>query len=72
VDLGAEVQLGKNRNRSPGTQVRGGPTGVTFIDKSGEKALAELFKQGAELIATGIYTGTSFTTSRGEISLSKF
>ena len=31
-------------------------TGVTFIDKSGEKALAELFKQGAELIATGIYT----------------
>jgi len=31
-------------------------TGVTFIDKSGEKALAELFKNGAELIATGIYT----------------
>ena len=31
-------------------------TGVTFIDKSGEKALAELFKEGAELIATGIYT----------------
>jgi len=31
-------------------------TGVTFIDKSGEKALAELFRQGAELIATGIYT----------------
>ena len=32
-------------------------TGVTFIDMSGEKALAELFKQGAELIATGCYTG---------------
>jgi len=31
-------------------------TAVTFIDKSGEKALAELFNQGAELIATGIYT----------------
>jgi len=30
--------------------------GVTFIDNSGEKALAELFKEGAELIATGIYT----------------
>jgi anti-anti-sigma regulatory factor len=31
-------------------------TGVTFIDKSGEKALAALSKAGAELIATGIYT----------------
>lgn len=31
-------------------------TGVTFIDKSGEKALAELSKGGAELIATGCYT----------------
>ena len=31
-------------------------TGVTFIDKSGEKALAELSKEGAELIATGCYT----------------
>jgi hypothetical protein len=31
-------------------------TGVTFIDKSGEKALAALFKEGAELIATGPYT----------------
>jgi anti-anti-sigma regulatory factor len=31
-------------------------TGVTFIDKSGEKVLAELSKEGAELIATGIYT----------------
>jgi ABC-type transporter Mla MlaB component len=31
-------------------------TGVTFIDKSGEKALAQLFKGGAELIATGCYT----------------
>jgi hypothetical protein len=31
-------------------------TGVTFIDKSGEKALAALFKEGAELIATGTYT----------------
>src|SRR5882724_2479966 len=30
-------------------------TGVTFIDKSGEKALADLSKEGAELIATGIY-----------------
>jgi hypothetical protein len=32
-------------------------TGVTFIDKNGEKALAELYKHGAELIATGCYTG---------------
>jgi hypothetical protein len=32
-------------------------TGVTFIDKTGEKALATLFKQGAELIAAGVYTG---------------
>jgi anti-anti-sigma regulatory factor len=31
-------------------------TGVTFIDKSGEKALTELCEQGAELIATGVYT----------------
>jgi anti-anti-sigma regulatory factor len=31
-------------------------TGVTFIDKSGKKALAHLSKKGAELIATGIYT----------------
>jgi anti-anti-sigma regulatory factor len=31
-------------------------TGVTFIDKSGEKALAELSKEGAEFVATGIYT----------------
>ncbi len=31
-------------------------TGVTFIDKSGEKALAALSKEGAELIATGTYT----------------
>jgi anti-anti-sigma regulatory factor len=31
-------------------------TSVTFIDKSGEKALAELSKEGAELIATGCYT----------------
>ena len=31
-------------------------TGVTFIDKSGEKALAALFKEGAELVATGCYT----------------
>jgi len=30
---------------------------VTFIDRSGEKALAQLSKQGAELIATGIYLG---------------
>ena len=30
--------------------------GVTFIDKNGEKVLAELSKEGAELIATGIYT----------------
>src|ERR1700686_11125 len=30
-------------------------TGVTFIDKNGEKVLAQLFKQGAELIATGGY-----------------
>src|SRR6267143_3663339 len=31
-------------------------TGVTFIDKNGEKVLAELSKGGAELIATGCYT----------------
>ena len=31
-------------------------TGVTFIDKSGEKMLADLSKGGAELIATGVYT----------------
>jgi ABC-type transporter Mla MlaB component len=31
-------------------------TGVTFIDKSGENVLAQLSKQGAELIATGCYT----------------
>ena len=31
-------------------------TGVTFIDKSGEKALAQLYKDGAELVATGCYT----------------
>jgi len=31
-------------------------TGVTFIDKGGENVLTELFKQGAELIATGCYT----------------
>jgi anti-anti-sigma regulatory factor len=29
---------------------------VSFIDKSGEKVLAELCTEGAELIATGIYT----------------
>jgi len=64
VDFRTEVHLGENRNRSPGTQVRGGLTGVTFIDKSGEKALAELSKEGAELIATGIYTRHVCTTSR--------
>jgi len=31
-------------------------TGVTFIDKNGEKVLAELSKAGAELIAIGCYT----------------
>jgi len=31
-------------------------TSVTFIDKSGERALAALSKEGVELIATGIYT----------------
>jgi hypothetical protein len=31
-------------------------TGVTFIDKSGEKALSELCKEGAQLIASGVYT----------------
>ena len=30
--------------------------GVTSIDKNGEKVLAELSKEGAELIATGCYT----------------
>jgi len=32
-------------------------TAVTFIDKTGERALTALFKQGAEFIATGVYTG---------------
>ena len=31
-------------------------TGVTSIDKNGEKVLTELSKKGAELIATGCYT----------------
>jgi anti-anti-sigma regulatory factor len=31
-------------------------TGVTSIDKNGEKVLAKLSKEGAELIATGCYT----------------
>ena len=31
-------------------------SGVTFIDKSGERALSELCKEGAQLIATGVYT----------------
>jgi ABC-type transporter Mla MlaB component len=31
-------------------------TGVTSIDNNGEKLLAELSKEGAELIATGCYT----------------
>jgi anti-anti-sigma regulatory factor len=31
-------------------------TGVTFIDKNGEKVLSQLSKQGAELVATGCYT----------------
>lgn len=31
-------------------------TAVTFIDKIGEKALAELSKEGAELVAAGVYT----------------
>ena len=30
-------------------------TGVTFIDRSGEKALARLSREGAELIAAGCY-----------------
>jgi hypothetical protein len=29
---------------------------VTAIDKSGERLLRAMFKEGAELIATGIYT----------------
>src|ERR1700741_3284816 len=31
-------------------------TGVTFIDKSGEQALSELCKEGAQLIASGVHT----------------
>ena len=31
-------------------------SGVTFIDTNGEEVLAELSKEGAELIATGCYT----------------
>jgi len=45
-------------------------TDVTFIDKSGEKALAELSKEGAKLIATVVTPGTSCTTSRGKVESS--
>jgi len=31
-------------------------TAVTFIDNSGEKVLTELSKEGADLIAAGVYT----------------
>ena len=31
-------------------------TDVTFIDRKGEAALAELMNQGAEFLATGVYT----------------
>jgi hypothetical protein len=31
-------------------------TDVTFIDRKGEAALAELLAQGADFIATGVYT----------------
>ena len=49
MGFGTEVLLDANRNRVVDL------TGVTFIDKSGE-AFTELCKEGAELIATGVYT----------------
>jgi len=40
VGFGTKVLLDANRNRSPGTQVRGGPHRVTFIDRAGKRSLA--------------------------------
>ena len=37
---------------------------MTFIDKSGEKVLSELSKEGADLIAAAFTPGMSCTTSR--------
>ena len=31
-------------------------TGVTFVDLNGERMLATMMKEGAEFIATGVYT----------------
>ena len=31
-------------------------SGVTFVDLDGERVLAALMKDGAEFIATGVYT----------------
>ena len=31
-------------------------TGVTFVDLNGERVLATMMKEGAEFIATGVYT----------------
>jgi hypothetical protein len=31
-------------------------TGVTFVDLNGERVLATMMKDGAEFIATGVYT----------------
>ena len=31
-------------------------SGVTFVDLEGERALASMMKDGAEFIATGVYT----------------
>jgi hypothetical protein len=45
-------------------------TGVTSIDKNGEKALAELSREGAELIATGCYTRHLVHTLREKIESS--
>jgi anti-anti-sigma regulatory factor len=47
-------------------------TGVTSIDKNGEKALAVLFKEGAKLIATGCYIRYLTDRITRQIKLSAF
>jgi ABC-type transporter Mla MlaB component len=39
---------------------------VTFIDRSGEAALAEMMRQGAEFIASGMYTRHLLSILRSE------
>jgi len=42
---------------------------VTFIDQAGEAALAEIMSQGAELIASGLYTKQRLGDLRNECNL---